>query len=377
MSAYRTDAVVIGGGVVGLAIARQLAQAGHETIVLERHAGIGRETSSRNSGVLHAGVYYQPGSLKAQFCAPGRAMLARYCADTGVEARFCGKLLLASNEDEAAALPALLTRAKANGVRDIALLEAAAARRLEPEIACVAALWCRDTSIVDAHGLMQALAGDLTAAGGAVALATEAAAIARDGDSLRLLTKEAGGAETELVAPIVINAAGHGAPALARRTAGLEARSQPRQWFAKGNYFAFTGHNPFSRLIYPTGAAATGVAAGLGVHATLDLGGQLRFGPDVEWTQSADDVLVDPARATLFEAAVRAWWPGLPDGALAPAWAGVRPKLHGPGAAAPDFRLDGPAQHGVGGLVNLFGVESPGLTACLAIAARVAAMANS
>ena len=376
MSAYRTDAVVIGGGVVGLAIARQLALAGHETIVLERHAGIGRETSSRNSGVLHAGVYYQPGSLKARFCAPGRALLARYCADAGVETRFCGKLLLASNNDEAAALPALLARARANGVRDIALLDAAAVRRLEPEVACVAALLCGDTGIVDAHGLMQALAGDLTAAGGAIALGAEAVGIARDGENLRVRTRDAGGAETELVAPIVINAAGHGAPTLARRTAGLAARNQPRQWFARGNYFALTGRNPFSRLIYPTGAATTGVAAGLGVHATLDLGGQLRFGPDVEWAQSADEAPVDPARAALFEAAIRVWWPGLPEGALAPAWAGVRPKLHGPGAPAPDFRIDGPAQHGAPGLVNLFGIESPGLTACLAIAAHVVAMTD-
>jgi len=376
MSAYRTDAVVIGGGVVGLAIARRLARTGHETIVLERHAGIGRETSSRNSGVLHAGIYYHPGSLKAQFCAPGRAMLARYCADAGVETRFCGKLLVANTGSEAAALPALLARARANGVRDIALLDAAAARRLEPEVACVAALLCGDTGIVDAHGLAQALAGDLAAAGGAIALATEATGIARDGGDLRVKTRDAGGAETELVAPIVINAAGHGAPALARRTAGLAAEHQPRQWFARGNYFAFTGRNPFSRLIYPTGAATTGVAAGLGVHATLDLGGQLRFGPDVEWAPSAGEAPVDPARATLFEAAIRVWWPGLPEGALAPAWAGVRPKLHGPGAPAPDFRIDGPAQHGAPGLVNLFGIESPGLTACLAIAAHVAALAS-
>lgn len=374
MSTYRTGAVVIGGGVVGLAIARQLARAGHETIVLERRAGIGRETSSRNSGVLHAGIYYPPGSLKAQFCAPGRALLARYCAGAGVETRFCGKLLVAGNDAEAAALPGLLARARANGVRDIALLDADAARRLEPEVACVAALLCGDTGIIDAHGLMRALAGDLTAAGGAIALAAEAVRIARDGDGLRVLARDPGGLETELAAPIVINAAGHGAPELARRTQGLEPANQPRQWYGKGNYFAFTGRNPFSRLIYPTGAAATGVAAGLGVHATLDLGGQLRFGPDVEWTEAPDDVSVDPARAAIFEAAIRVWWPGLPDGALAPAWAGVRPKLHGPGAAAPDFRIDGPARHGVRGLVNLFGIESPGLTACLAIAAHVAGL---
>lgn len=373
MSAFHTDAVVAGGGVVGLAVARALAQAGLETIVLERGDGVGRETSARNSGVMHAGVYYPPGSLKAQLCAPGRAMLARYCAAAGVDFRLCGKLIVAVTGAEAAALPALRQRALGNGVRDIRLIDGREAQALEPEIACVAALHCADTGVIDVHGLIQALAADLRAADGETALRAEARAIIPDGD--RLLVQVAGaGEETTLSARYVVNAAGHGAPLLARNTAGLPPQAAPRQWFAKGSYFAFTGRSPFTRLIYPAGAPASGRAAGLGVHATLDTGGQLRFGPDVEWTDRPDDHAVDPARQAMFEAAIRRWWPGLPEGALAPAWAGVRPKLHGPGEPAADFRIDGPQAHGVRGLVNLLGIESPGLTSCLAIAARVRAL---
>lgn len=372
MSTYHTGAVVIGGGVIGLAIARHLARMGAETIVLERNNGVAQETSARNSGVLHAGVYYEPGSLKARFCAPGRQMLAQYCARAGVDTRFCGKLLVATTPEDAAALPALQARARANGVREITMLDATDVRQLEPDVSCIAALLCGDTGVIDSHGLAQALAGDIAAAGGAIALATGAIGIIAKAGELRVLARSDDGGETVLAAQIVINAAGHGAPPLAQLTEGLEARHRPAQWFAKGNYFGFSGRNPFSRLIYPTGVASTGVAAGLGVHAVFDTGGQLRFGPDVEWTDSAADFTVDPRRLAMFEAAIRDWWPGLPDGALTPAWAGVRPKLHGPGAPAPDFRIDGPATHGVAGLVNVFGVESPGLTASLAIAEYVA-----
>ncbi|MFD2676338.1 NAD(P)/FAD-dependent oxidoreductase [Camelimonas lactis] len=373
MSNYQTDAIVVGGGVVGLAIARAIAATGRETIVLERQAGVARETSSRNSGVMHAGIYYAPGSLKARLCAPGRAMLQRYCADKGVDFQQCGKLIVATGDQDASALPSLRDKARGNGVADIELLEGREVRRLEPEVACVAALHCGDTGIVDALAYAARLAGDLTAAGGAIALGTTAVAVIPTGDSICVQATD-GETETEIAAPLVINAAGHGAPRMARATRGLADHGQPQQWFAKGNYFAFTGRNPFSHLVYPVGAAASGLAAGLGVHATIDLGGQLRFGPDVEWVEAEDDYTVSAHRLEMFEAAIRDWWPDLPAGALAPAWAGVRPKLHGPGEPAPDFRIDGPSVHGVPGLVNLFGIESPGLTASLAIAEHVMAM---
>jgi L-2-hydroxyglutarate oxidase LhgO len=361
----RVDAVVIGAGVVGLAVGRALAQAGHETIVAEAQAGIGQGVSSRNSEVIHAGLYYTPGSLKARLCVRGKELLYALCATHGVEHRRCGKLTVANSEDELRALRGLQDRAAANGV-PVEWLEGERARALEPALRCIAALHSPSTGIVDSHGLMLALQGDLERAGGMVALGSEAvsAQLARRAGEPHVLRFADG---SELACGRLVNAAALHACALARRFEGLDACFVPREWFAKGNYYALSGRAPFTHLIYPAPSDAH-----LGTHLTLDLGGQAKFGPDIEWldVQAPEqiDYRVDPARADGFYAEVRRYWPGLPEGALAPSYSGVRPKIHGPHEKAPDFRLDGPALHGVPGLLNLFGIESPGLTSALAIA---------
>ncbi|MCG2593734.1 NAD(P)/FAD-dependent oxidoreductase [Ramlibacter sp. XY19] len=362
----RVEALVIGAGVVGLAVGRALAQAGHEVIVAEALDGIGQGVSSRNSEVIHAGLYYAPGSLKAKLCVRGKEMLYALCASHGVEHRRCGKLTVANSDAEVAALRGLQDRAAANGV-PVEFLEARDALALEPALRCIAALHSPSTGIVDSHGFMLALQGDLERAGGMVAFGARV-------ESLRTgqphVVRFADGSELE--AAIVVNSAALHAPALARRFAGLDPRFVPREWFAKGNYYALAGRSPFTHLIYPAPADAH-----LGTHLTLDLGGQAKFGPDIEWldVQSPEqiDYRVDPARSEGFYAEVRRYWPGLPDGALSPSYSGVRPKIHGPHEKAPDFRIDGPALHGVPGLVNLFGIESPGLTSAMAIAEAVTA----
>jgi len=364
----RVDAAVVGAGVVGLAVARALAMRGLETVVLESEGAIGTGVSSRSSEVIHAGLYYPTGSLKARLCVAGRQRLYGFCESHGVGYRRCGKLVVATDEGQRGELMALKAKAAANGVDDLVWLEAAQARAMEPALACAAALWSPSSGLVDSHGLMLALQGELEAHGGAVALRSPVLAIDTRPDGHVL---QVGGAQpSELVAGIVVNAAGLWAPALARATRGLPAASQPRAHFCKGHYFSLAGRAPFSRLIYPLPQRA-----GLGVHLTLDLGGQARFGPDVEWlpddTQAPIDYRVDPARAEAFYAEVRRYWPGLQDGALQPAYSGVRPKASGPQEPAADFIVDGPAQHGIGGLVNLFGIESPGLTASLALAETV------
>jgi L-2-hydroxyglutarate oxidase LhgO len=379
------DCVVVGAGVVGLAVGRALALAGREVLVLEAADGIGTGTSSRNSEVIHAGIYYPQGSLKAQLCVRGKALLYDYCEARGVAHRRCGKLIVATSEAQVAQLDAIRAKAAANGVDDLALLSSAQARAMEPQLACVAALHSPSTGIVDSHGLMLALQGDLEHAGGLVALH---AAVARADCSAARAGAESGtaraGAEsgtaragaggivldmadgTRLRARTVVNAAGLGAPALARRFEGLDARHVPTPYFAKGNYFILSGRSPFSRLIYPVPEAA-----GLGVHLTIDLGGQAKFGPDVQWVDSPDDLVVDPRRGDAFYAEVRRYWPGLPEGALSAGYAGMRPKISGPGEATADFMIQGSAGHGVPGLVNLFGIESPGLTSSLAIGEAV------
>lgn len=352
------DAVVIGAGVVGLAVGRALAQQGLETLVLERAEAIGTATSSRNSEVIHAGLYYPSGSLKARLCVQGRERLYRFCESHGVEHRRCGKLLVASGDAERARLRQIAAQAAVNGVHDLQALGGDEVRRLEPALRADEALLSPSTGIVDSHGLMLALQGDLERAGGALVLRSPVHAVQRVDGGFDLDV-----AGMALQARVVVNAAGLWAPALA---AALVADAPPAR-FAKGSYFSLSGRAPFSRLVYPMPGEA-----GLGIHLTLDLAGQARFGPDVEWIAPATpdeiDYCVDPSRAAVFEADIRRYWPALPAGVLQPAYSGVRPKLSGPGEAAADFVIDGPARHGVPGLVNLMGIESPGLTACLAIA---------
>ncbi|HEY8048368.1 MAG TPA: NAD(P)/FAD-dependent oxidoreductase, partial [Ramlibacter sp.] len=366
----RIGALVVGAGVVGLAVARALAQAGHETIVTEAQTAIGQGVSSRNSEVIHAGLYYAPGSLKAKLCVRGKEMLYALCASHGVPHRNCGKFVVANSDAEARALDGLAARAAANGVR-IERLTAAAAIAMEPALRCVAALSSPTTGIVDSHSLMLALQGDLERAGGFVALgsAVDSAVLGR-GTAPHVVRMTDG---SEFETPILVNSASLHACALARRFEGLDAASIPRETFAKGNYYSLAGKAPFTRLVYPAPADAW-----LGVHLTLDLGGQAKFGPDLEWLDARKpeeiDYAVDPRRADGFYAEVRRYWPALPDGALQPSYSGVRPKIYGPGEAAPDFRIDGPALHSVRGLVNLFGIESPGLTSSLAIGDHVLAL---
>ncbi|MDZ5457278.1 NAD(P)/FAD-dependent oxidoreductase [Azohydromonas lata] len=363
------DTVVIGAGVVGLAVARELAQRGREVLILEGATAIGTGTSSRNSEVLHAGLYYPSGSLKALLCVRGRERLYAYCAEHGIGHRRCGKLIAATDDAQLGALRALQAQALANGVDDVQWLSAAQARALEPQVHALAALLSPSTGIVDSHALMLSLLGDAEAAGAMLALASPvlSARVGEGGIELQV----GGEQPMTLLARRVVNAAGHGAPALAARIDGLAPQHVPRAWACKGHYFSLRGRSPFSRLVYPMHNSA-----GLGVHLTLDLGGQARFGPDTEWLDNADpatfDYRVDESRIPAFETAIRHYWPALPDGALTPAYTGIRPKISGPGQPAADFRIDAAAQHGVPGLVNLFGIESPGLTACLALAEHAA-----
>lgn len=368
----KVDAVVVGAGVVGLAVGRALARSGRETLVLERETAIGQGVSSRNSEVIHAGLYYPAGSLKARLCVRGKELLYAFCASHGVAHSRCGKLVVATDAAQLPGLQALQTKAAANGVHDLRWLSREEAQALEPALRCEAALLSPSTGIVDSHGLMLALQGDLEAAGGAVGLGSEVLGLRATPEG-QVLRVRAGGEEMEVLAGLVVNAAGLWAPWLAARSEGLDAAHVPRAHYSKGCYFALAGRAPFGRLVYPLPQDAW-----LGVHLTLDLGGQARFGPDAQWLDNvadpeALDYQVDPARAEGFYADVRRYWPALPDGALQPAYSGVRPKIHGPGEPAPDFRIDGPAQHSVPGLVNLLGIESPGLTSSLAIADEVMA----
>ncbi|QTN28441.1 NAD(P)/FAD-dependent oxidoreductase [Rhodoferax sp. AJA081-3] len=365
MSAEHVDCVVVGAGVVGLAVARALALAGREVLVLEACHAIGTQTSSRNSEVIHAGMYYPTGSLKAELCVRGKALLYAYCAERGIGHSRCGKFIVATVPDQVAKLQAIQDRAIANGVHDLVWLDAAQAQAEEPELHCIAALHSTSTGIVDSHGLMLSLLGDIENLGGMLALNSPLALAEYKDSAIELVAVDG----TRLLAKTVVNAAGLQAPALAGRFAGLAPRHVPQAYFAKGSYFTLSGRTPFSRLIYPVPEEA-----GLGVHLTLDLGGQARFGPDVQWVDTPDDTEVQAARGDAFYAEVRKYWPDLPDGALVPAYAGIRPKISGPGEPARDFCIQGPQVHGVHGLVNLFGIESPGLTSCLAIAEKVVAL---
>ena len=368
------DTVVVGAGVVGLAVARALALAGREVMLLESAEAIGTGTSSRNSEVVHAGIYYPQGSLKARLCVHGKQLLYAYCAERAIAHRRCGKLIVAANEAQARELRAIEQRAAANGVTDLRWLTRDEARALEPTVECQAALLSPSTGIVDSHGLMLTLLGDLEHAGGMLAVQSEVESLRVGvGASEGAIELEVNGAgeQTRLQARTVVNAAGLGAIALAHRTQGLAPAHRPplpTRW-AKGNYFTLASRAPFSHLIYPV---VERDSPSLGVHLTLDLGGQVKFGPDVQWVDSPEDLRVDPARAELFYAEVRRYWPQLRDGGLQPGYAGLRPKLTGPGEPAADFLIQGPREHGVPGLINLLGIESPGLTSCLAIGEEVA-----
>ncbi len=357
------DCIVIGAGVIGLAVARALALAGREVIVLEAAEGIGTETSSRNSEVIHAGIYYPAGSFMARFCVAGRRALYAYCRERGVPFSNCGKLIVATNAEEDGRLAGIKARAEANGVEGMRLLTQAEAVALEPNLRCTSALLSPVTGVVDSHAYMLALQGDAENAGAAcVFFSPVDAARVRSGG----IEIDVGGADPmTLRCQLLVNSAGLHAPDLARRIVGMPPERVPAAYYAKGSYFTLTGRAPFSRLIYPVP-----VPGGLGVHLTIDLGGQARFGPDVEWVDRID-YMVDPARAEKFYAAVRRYWPGLKDGAIQPGYAGIRPKIVPPSVASQDFVIQGPQTHGVPGLINLFGIESPGLTASLALADHV------
>jgi L-2-hydroxyglutarate oxidase LhgO len=360
------DCAVIGAGVVGLAAARALALAGHEVLILEAENAIGTGASSRNSEVIHAGMYYPPGSLKARFCVEGNRRLREYAALHKVPHRMVGKLIVANGPAEEVQLETILKRGTVNGVDGLIRIDPREAMTIEPQVQCTAALHSPATGIIDSHGYMLALRGDAEAAGAMVAFnAPVTAGEAGDGGILLAV----GGAEPmRLRCRRVVNSAGLGAQIVAAHLAGMPADKVPMRRMCKGNYFSLTGRSPFARLVYPVPDNAS-----LGVHYTLDLAGQGRFGPDVEWIDD-ENYDVDPARADRFYAAIRRYWPGLADGTLRPAYSGIRVKLGGPEAPASDFRIDGPAEHGVAGLVNLFGIESPGLTSSLAIADHVAGL---
>src|SRR6201994_2380421 len=363
MTVEWVDCVVVGAGVVGLAVARALALAGREVIVLEAADGIGTETSSRNSEVIHAGIYYPANSLMARFCVAGRRRLYEYCAEKGVPHRNCGKLIVATSAREDAMLAGIKQRAESNGVEGMRVLSAAEAIKLEPNLSCTSALLSPTTGIIDSHTFMVALQGDAENAGAVPVFYSPVVSGRVSGRGIEI---DVGGADPmTLRCRLLINSAGLHAPGLAREISGMPPDRVPPMHYAKGNYFTLSGRSPFSRLIYPVP-----VPGGLGVHLTIDLGGQARFGPDVQWTDTID-YTVDPDRADSFYAAVRKYWPALKDGALQPGYAGIRPKIVPQGAAAQDFTIQGPAQHGVTGLINLFGIESPGLTASLALAEKV------
>lgn len=369
----KVDAVVVGAGVVGLAVARALAQGGLEVVVVEREGAIGSGVSSRNSEVIHAGLYYPPGSLKARLCVRGRELLYAYCAERGVPHRRCGKLVVATSSAERAKLDEILRRGHANGVQALRPIPGAQAREMEPALSvdCVAALHSPDSGIVDSHALMTSLLGEAEAAGGMLALKSPFEAAKRHG-SEGWVVRTGGDEPFELGCRWLVNAAGLGTHRVAAGIEGLPPEAYPAQRLAKGHYFALSGRAPFAHLIYPTP-----VDGGLGVHLTLDLGGQARFGPDVEWLpagmeESQLDYSVNGSRQAAFEADIRRYWPGLPQGSLVPAYTGVRPKLSGPGEPAADFLVQGPPEHGLPGLVQLLGIESPGLTSCLALGEWVA-----
>lgn len=367
VSQFETDTVVIGAGVVGIAVARELARMGRSVIVIEAEDAIGTQTSARNSEVIHAGIYYPKDSLKAVTCVRGRHLLYSYLETHGIAHRKCGKLIVASTETQLEELGSIAQKARANGVDDLEEIDGAKAKAAEPALSAKGALVSPSTGIIDSHAYMLSLQGQAEDHGAVFAFGTRVT----EGECLpdgRTRLDCSGDEPVTLIAKEVINCAGHGAPLIARSIEGLAKEFVPQPYLAKGNYFTLTTRAPFSKLIYPVPEPG-----GLGVHLTLDLGGRARFGPDVEWVDTVD-YTVSPARGDAFYEAIRRYWPALPDGALAPDYSGIRPKISPAGAPAADFQVIGPDTHGTTGQVHLFGIESPGLTASLAIAERVAAL---
>ena len=359
----RIDCAVIGAGVVGLAIARELALAGREVIILEAEDAIGTHTSSRNSEVIHAGIYYPKGSLKARFCVEGKHLLYDYCRERGVSHAQVGKVVVACDDSERDAVGSYIDKARANGVDDLRWLSRQELSEMEPALRCVAGIFSPSTGIIDSHGLMLSLQGDAENAGALIVFKSplKSGQVTSEGINL-----EIGGAEPMSInCNSVVNCAGLRAPDVAHSIEGIPQQAIPTAYYAKAHYYTLTGKSPFHHLVYPVAHTAF-----LGVHVTLDLGGQARFGPDLDWVDGVDYTF-DDAREPLFYQAIRRYWPDLEDGQLQPGYTGIRPKISGPTEAAADFRIDGPADHGVPGLVNLFGIESPGLTSCLAIARHV------
>lgn len=356
--------LVIGAGVVGLSVARAAALAGNDVVIAEKTSGIGNGVSSRNSEVIHGGMYYPTGSLRAHHCPHGRRLMYEFCASHGVPHRKCGKLIVATEDAEVAKMETILKQGQINGVENFRLIDGAAARALEPQVSCVAALHSPETGIIDSHAFMRALQGDLEDRGGAIAFNTNVEQLLHT--QAGWVVRYSGSATGELAVDAVVNSAGLGAQSLARHTEDYPQARVPRLVMARGNYYGYAGRPVFSRLIYP----APRIDGGLGTHVTLDLAGRMRFGPDVEWIET-EDYNVNPDRAKSFYASIRRYWPGLPDNSLQPDYAGIRPKLTGPGEPAADFLIDSPAEHGLKRLVQLFGIESPGLTSSLSLAEDV------
>jgi len=361
------DCIVIGAGVIGLAVARALARAGREVVILERERQFGMHTSSRNSEVIHAGIHYEPQSLKARLCVAGRDLLYRYCAERGIGHRRCGKFTVATAESQVATLEMIERNALANGVLDLQWLDADQAGRIEPQLTCVRALSSPSTGIIDSHGYMQSLLADAEAAGANISYGTEVVSLRPTPAGIE--TCIAGELDPVVRAHFVVNSAGLQAHRVAASIEGFPAQHIPTVSFAKGSYFALTGASPFARLVYPAPRAG----GHLGIHMTIDLAGAARFGPDTEWVDVID-YAVEPQRVSIFADAIRQYWPGLDAARLYPAYAGIRPKISGAGEATRDFCISGPQDHGIDGMVNLFGMESPGLTASLALGEYIAAL---
>jgi L-2-hydroxyglutarate oxidase LhgO len=359
------DVAIVGAGAVGLAVARAVAATGRDVLILEAAASFGTGTSSRNSEVIHAGIYYPRDSLKARFCIAGRDRLYAFCEEYGVTYRRCGKLIVATTDAQLAELEKIRAAARANGI-ELDVWSAEQSTAAEPQLSCVGALHSPLTGIVDSHAYMLTLLGHAENHGATLVRESRVTQMRVESDAVLISVNSD---TTTLRAKTVVNCAGIHAPELARTIEGFPKEHIPTPYFAKGTYFTLAGRAPFHRLVYPIPEPG-----GLGVHVTLDLAGRARFGPDVQWVQEPD-YRVDPKRAESFYAAIRTYWPNLPDGALQPAYAGIRPKISAPGAPAADFRIDGPKVHGVPGVINLFGIESPGLTASLAIAEYVASLA--